>query len=167
MACVARLRESVRPPEGYTLSWTVNAVTDSGEYTTLRVVPLSAGMIVSSCMWQRDRCPGALILMAIPASTFGAVWLLYMLGYHLSPAVWIGFIALLGVDVSAGMLMLLYLDEVCDRDVAVGGLRTIGDLRNTVIEGAARRVRPKFMTMATLVMGLLPVMWSSGVGSKS
>src|SRR6185312_6306884 len=88
-----------------------------------------------------------------------------LLGYNLSIAVWVGMIALLGLDAETGVFMLMYLDLAFDDRVARGELRSVKDLKAAVIEGAVHRVRPKLMTVAALFMGLLPIMWSIGAGS--
>ena len=106
-----------------------------------------------------------IVLLAVPFSAIGAIWLLYLLGYNLSVAVWVGLIALLGVDAETGIFMLLYLDLAYEQARADGRLRSLEDLRQAVIEGAAKRIRPKVMTVATLLLGLIPVMWAMGTGA--
>ena len=90
---------------------------------------------------------------------------LYVLGYNLSIAVWVGIIALAGLSAETGVVMLLYLDRACDTARAEGRLRTLAEFREAVFEGAARRVRPVVMLSATTVLGLLPIMWSTGTGA--
>jgi Cu(I)/Ag(I) efflux system membrane protein CusA/SilA len=104
-------------------------------------------------------------MMAVPFSLLGAFLLLWLLGYHLSVAVWVGIIALAGVDAETGMVMLLYLDVAHDRWKREGRINNIGELEGAVMEGAVQRVRPKMMTVLAILMGLLPIMWSSGTGS--
>jgi Cu(I)/Ag(I) efflux system membrane protein CusA/SilA len=106
-----------------------------------------------------------IVLVAVPFSLVGAFLLLYLLGYHLSVAVWVGLIALAGVDAETGMVMLLYLDVAFDRWRKDGRMKSIADLEGAVMEGAVQRVRPKMMTVLAILMGLLPIMWSSGTGS--
>jgi Cu(I)/Ag(I) efflux system membrane protein CusA/SilA len=101
----------------------------------------------------------------VPFSLLGAFLLLWLLGYHLSVAVWVGIIALAGVDAETGMVMLLYLDVAYGRWRQDGRIRNIGDLEGAVMEGAVQRVRPKMMTVLAILLGLLPIMWSSGAGS--
>src|SRR5205807_1483502 len=91
---------------------------------------------------------------------------LYLLGYPMSPAVWVGLIALLGVDAETGTFMVLYLDLAWQKAVLEGRMRTAADLRHAVISGAARRIRPKFMTVATMFLGLVPILWSTGAGAE-
>jgi Cu(I)/Ag(I) efflux system membrane protein CusA/SilA len=107
----------------------------------------------------------AIVLLAVPFSLIGAVWLLAALGYHLSVAVWVGLIALAGLDAETGVVMLLYLKLAHRQRAAEGRLRTFADLREAIVEGAARRIRPKLMTVLTTMLGLLPVMWSTGTGA--
>ena len=107
----------------------------------------------------------AIVLLAVPFSAIGAIWTVYLLGYHMSVAVWVGLIALLGIDAETGVFMLLYLDDAYERARRDSRLRTRADLREAVLEGAARRVRPKLMTVATMIAGLLPIFWSTGAGA--
>jgi Cu(I)/Ag(I) efflux system membrane protein CusA/SilA len=107
----------------------------------------------------------AIVLLAVPFSAVGAVWFLYLLGYNMSIAVWVGLIALLGVDAETGVFMLLYLDLAYEKASREGHLRTLADLRAAIVEGAPRRLRPKFMTVATMFLGLIPIMWATGTGS--
>src|SRR4029453_2649793 len=99
-------------------------------------------------------------------SAVGAIWYLYLLGYNMSVAVWVGLIALLGVDAETGVFMLLYLDLAYEKAAREGRLRTLADLQVTIVEGAAKRLRPKFMTVATMFVGLIPIMWATGTGSE-
>ena len=98
----------------------------------------------------------AIVLLAVPFSAVGAIWYLYLLGYNMSIAVWVGLIALLGVDAETGVFMLLYLDLAYEKASREGRLRTLADLQATIVEGAAKRLRPKFMTVATMFVGLDP-----------
>jgi Cu(I)/Ag(I) efflux system membrane protein CusA/SilA len=95
----------------------------------------------------------------------GAIWLLYHLGYNMSIGVWVGLIALMGVDAETGVFMLLYLDLAYDEMRKRGRMRNWDDLREAVLHGAVQRVRPKVMTVAVMLMGLLPIMWSEGTGA--
>ena len=93
------------------------------------------------------------------------MWLLYFLGYNMSIAVWVGLIALMGVDAETGVFMLLYLDLAYYGMRDKGMMKTKEDLREAIVEGAVKRLRPKFMTVAVMFMGLVPIMWSTGAGS--
>jgi copper/silver efflux system protein len=107
----------------------------------------------------------ALVLLAVPFSLVGAVWLLFALGYHLSVAVWVGLIALAGLDAQTGVVMLLYLSVAWRERADAGRLRSAADLEEAIVEGAARRIRPKLMTVLTMILGLLPLLWSDGTGA--
>ena len=98
----------------------------------------------------------SIVLLAVPFSAVGAVWFLYLLGYNMSIGVWVGLIALLGVDAETGVFMLLYLDLAYEKARQEGRLSTLADLRAAIVEGAAKRIRPKFMTVATTMLGLVP-----------
>jgi Cu(I)/Ag(I) efflux system membrane protein CusA/SilA len=106
-----------------------------------------------------------IILLAVPFSAIGAIWFLYFLGYNMSIAVWVGLIALMGVDAETGMFMLLYLDLAFHEAQAKGKMRTWNDLREAIVEGAVKRLRPKVMTVGVMFMGLVPIMWSTGAGA--
>ncbi len=161
------LREKLHLPAGYAFSW-------SGQYEAsqrvkerlLTVVPLTLFLIfLLLYLNTRSLTKTMIVLLAVPFSAIGAIWFLYLLGYNLSVAVWVGLIALLGVDAETGIFMLLYLDLAYDQARQEGRLRSLADLRQAVIEGAAKRIRPKFMTVATLLIGLIPVMWAMGTGA--
>ena len=114
----------------------------------------------------RSSVKTAIILMAVPFSAVGAIWLLYMLGYNMSIGVWVGLIALMGVDAETGVFMLLYLDLAYDqRASAEGRMRSLRDLQEAILDGAVKRIRPKFMTVAACSSGLVPIMWSVGAGA--
>ncbi|HEV8246429.1 MAG TPA: CusA/CzcA family heavy metal efflux RND transporter [Polyangiaceae bacterium] len=106
-----------------------------------------------------------IVMLAVPFSLVGAFWLLYLLNYNMSVAVWVGIIALAGLDAETGVVMLLYLTLAYDRHQREGRLVTRDDLRETIVEGAAKRLRPKLMTVATMIIGLVPVLWSTGTGA--
>jgi Cu(I)/Ag(I) efflux system membrane protein CusA/SilA len=106
-----------------------------------------------------------LVMLAVPFSAVGAIWLLYLLGYNVSIAVWVGLIALMGLDAEPGTFMLLFLDLAHDEAKTQGRLRTRDDLVEAIIHGAIKRVRPKAMTVCAAGMGLLPIMWATGTGS--
>ncbi|HTE49465.1 MAG TPA: CusA/CzcA family heavy metal efflux RND transporter [Kofleriaceae bacterium] len=106
-----------------------------------------------------------IVLLAVPFSLVGAVWLLYLLGYNMSVAVWVGVIALAGLDAETGVVMLLYLTLSYRRWKEEGRLRTRADLREAIVEGAAQRIRPKLMTVLTMMIGLIPILWSTGTGA--
>ena len=154
-------------PTGYNLFW-------SGQYEYMQrakqrlmiVVPITLLIIVLIIYLNtRSAIKTAIVLLAVPFSVVGAFWLLYLAGYNLSVAVWIGLIALAGLDAETGVVMLLYLDLAYARWKASGKLRTVADLRDAIYEGAVKRVRPKTMTAAVIIGGLLPILWSQGAGA--
>ena len=108
-----------------------------------------------------------MVLLAVPFSLIGAVWLLWALGYHLSVAVWVGVIALAGLDAQTGVVMLLYLTLAHRRRAEQGRLRSSADLEEAIVEGSAGRIRPKLMTVVAMSAGLLPLLWSDGVGADA
>jgi len=101
-----------------------------------------------------------IVLLAVPFSLVGAFWLLYILGYNMSVAVWVGLIALAGLDAETGVVMLLYLDQAWEKHRAEGRMNTLSDLRAAIKEGAVQRIRPKIMTVSAILFGLLPILWS-------
>jgi Cu(I)/Ag(I) efflux system membrane protein CusA/SilA len=157
----------LRMPAGYTLQW-------SGQYEAMQrvrqrmivVVPLTLFVVAFLLFMNTRSIPKTIIvLLAVPFSAVGAVWLLWALGYNVSIGVWVGLIALLGLDAETGIFMLLYLDLAFDERVARGAMRTREDLRDAIYEGAVKRVRPKVMTVACAFFGLVPIMWSTGAGA--
>jgi Cu(I)/Ag(I) efflux system membrane protein CusA/SilA len=106
-----------------------------------------------------------LVLASLPFAVAGSVWLLALMDYNLSTAVWVGLIAVAGVAAETGIVMVVYLDEAFDRHMREGRIRTAEDVDAAVVEGAAARVRPLIMTVATTVLGLLPLLWEAGVGA--
>jgi copper/silver efflux system protein len=161
------LRSKIELPAGYAWSW-------SGQYEAMQrvrarltiVVPLTLLLIVLLLFLNtRSAIKTSIVLLAVPFSAVGAVWLIHLLGYNMSIGVWVGLIALLGVDAETGVFMLLYLDLAYNQAKQEGRLRTHDDLRQAILQGAARRIRPKFMTAATMLFGLIPIMCSTGTGA--
>jgi len=161
------VREQVKLPAGYAVLW-------SGQYEAMArvrarlasVIPFTLFLVfVLLYLNTRSFAKTAIVLLAVPFSAVGAVWFLYLLGYNMSIAVWVGLIALLGVDAETGVFMLLYLDLAYEKASREGRLRTLADLQAAIVDGAAKRLRPKFMTVATMFVGLIPIMWSTGTGS--
>ena len=130
------------------------------------VVPLTL-FLVSLLLYlnTRSAIETGIVLLAVPFSLIGAFWLLYLLDYNISIGVWVGIIALAGLDAQTGVVMLLYLTLAHRRHVREGRLRDMGDLEDAIVEGAARRIRPKLMTVVAMTAGLLPLLWSSGTGA--
>jgi Cu(I)/Ag(I) efflux system membrane protein CusA/SilA len=106
-----------------------------------------------------------IVFLAVPFSAVGAIWLLHWLGYNTSIAVWVGLIALMGVDAETGVFMLLYLDLAYEEWKKMGRMKSWNDLKEAILHGAVKRVRPKIMTVACMFTGLLPIMWSVGSGA--
>jgi len=113
----------------------------------------------------RSAIETGIVLLAVPFSLIGAIWLLWLLDYNMSIAVWVGLIALAGLDAQTGVVMLLYLRIAHRQREADGTLRNFGDLSDVIVEGAARRIRPKLMTVLAMTAGLLPLLWSTGTGA--
>jgi copper/silver efflux system protein len=130
------------------------------------IIPLTL-LLILVLLYLNTRSPvkTLIVLLAVPFSAVGAVWLLYFLGYNMSIGVWVGLIALLGVDAETGVFMLLYLDLAFAQAKREGRLRNREELRRAVLEGAVKRLRPKMMTVATMFLGLVPIMWATGTGS--
>ena len=132
----------------------------------LMVVPLTLLIIVFILYLNtRSWIKTAIVLLAVPFSLVGAFWLLYLCGYNLSVAVWIGLIALAGLDAETGVVMLLYLDLAYTEWKEKGLLTGPAGLRDAIYHGAVKRVRPKAMTAAVIIAGLLPILWSHGAGA--
>jgi len=130
------------------------------------VIPLTLGIVmVLLYVNTRSVTETAIVMLAVPFSLVGAIWLLYLLHYNVSVAVWVGVIALAGLDAETGVVMLLYLTLAHARWTSEGRLRTREDLREVIVDGAAKRLRPKLMTVATMIIGLAPVLWSTGTGA--
>jgi copper/silver efflux system protein len=157
----------LRIPEGYTIAW-------SGQYENMQhakarlalVIPITLFIIVF-IIFLNTRSMGktAIVLLAVPFSLVGAFWILYLSGYHMSVAVWVGIIALAGLDAETGVVMLLYLDLAYAEAKANGRLRDMPDLKAAIHNGAVKRVRPKAMTALVIIAGLLPILWSHGAGA--
>jgi copper/silver efflux system protein len=161
------VRERVTLPAGYRLVWT-------GQYEHLvraeerlkLVVPVTIGIILLLLYLNFGSLAKSLIvLLSVPFAAIGAIWYLDYLGYNMSVAVWVGIIALAGVAAETGVVMLVYLDEAYERRVREGRMATVHDMREAIMEGAVQRVRPKMMTVAAIMGGLLPIMWTTGTGA--
>ena len=161
------MSQKLQLPPGYTLVW-------SGQFENIQeansrlkwAIPLTLLIIIfllytATRSWFRV----CVVLLAVPFSLVGAVWLLWFLGYHLSLAVWVGVIALAGLDAETGLVMLLYLDNSFERFKAEGCMRNRDDLWHAVHDGAVKRIRPKTMTVAAAFIGLVPLLWATGTGA--
>jgi Cu(I)/Ag(I) efflux system membrane protein CusA/SilA len=154
-------------PSGYSLEW-------SGQYENMLrvrerlklVVPFTLLTIFFLLyMNTKSGVKAGIVMLAVPFSVVGAVWLMYLLDYNVSIAAWVGMIALMGLDAETGVFMLLFLDLAYDDAKAKGRLRSLAELDEAIVHGAVKRVRPKLMTVAAAFMGLMPIMWSTGAGS--
>ena len=160
-------QKSIQLPSGYNIVW-------SGQYEYMLraqqrlmiVVPLTLLLIVLIIYLNtRSAIKTAIVLLAVPFSLVGAFWVIYALGYNLSVAVWVGLIALAGLDAETGVVMLLYLDLAYEQWIREGKMLSLGDLRDAIYHGAVKRVRPKAMTAAVIIAGLVPILWSHGAGA--
>ena len=161
-AASERIRERVQFPSGYYIQW-------AGQFENLQrasqrlliVLPFTLLIIfVLIYLNTKSAVKTTIVLLAVPFSLVGACAFLYFLGYNASPAVWVGLIALAGLDAETGVVMLLYLDHAWDKYRAAGRMNSMSDLHAAVIEGAVQRIRPKIMTICAILFGLLPIMWS-------
>ena len=161
------LGEKVKLEPGYAIFW-------SGQYESMQrvkerlivVIPITLFLILFLLyLSTRSVIKTLIVLLAVPFSAIGAFWFLYLLGYNMSIGVWVGLIALLGVDAETGVFMLLYLDLAYEQAKKEGRLKSLADLQEAIRYGAVQRLRPKFMTVATTFFGLVPIMWAVGTGS--
>ncbi len=161
------VREKVKLPPGAAITW-------SGQYEAMErvskrlllVLP-GTGFLILLLLYLNTRSvvKTLIVVLAVPFSAIGAIWFLYLLGYNMSVGVWVGLIALLGVDAETGVFMLLYLDLAYAQAKKEGRLGTLAELREAIVHGAVKRIRPKFMTVATDFIGLVPILWAMGTGS--
>ena len=163
----AAVNREVQLPASYYLKWT-------GEYEAMQriakrlrlVLPLTLLIIVVLLYLNfRSTVETGIVLFSVPFAAVGSFWLLHLLGYNLSTAVWVGVIALAGVAAETGVVMIVYLNDAFQQARDSGRLQTMADLEAAVIEGAVQRVRPKIMTVLSTMMGLMPIMWTTGTGS--
>src|SRR5213594_4685049 len=157
-----QLGQRIQYPPGYYIQW-------AGQFQYLQeakerlkiVIPFTL-LIIFMLIYisTRSVLKTFIVLLTVPFSLIGAFWLLYLLGYNISVAVWVGLIALAGLDAETGVVMLLYLDQAWEKFRAQGRMNTMRDLHDAVIEGAVSRVRPKIMAVSAILFGLLPIMWS-------
>ncbi len=154
-------------PTGYTMHW-------SGQYENMQrvrerlklVVPITLLLIfVLLYANTKSAFKAGIVMLAVPFSAVGAIWLFHFLGYNVSIAAWVGMIALLGLDAETGVFMLLFLDLSYDDAKARGALKNVGDLDEAIVHGAVKRARPKMMTVMAAFMGLLPILWSTSAGA--
>ena len=156
-------------PAGYSISW-------SGQYEYIQeankrlmvVIPITLVIIIFLLyISTRSIFRTIVVLLAVPFSIVGAIWFLYFLGYHLSLAVWVGVIALAGLDAETGLIMLLYLDISYDKFKKMGRMHNLHDLEMAIHDGAVKRIRPKTMTVMAALFGLVPMMIGSETGADT
>jgi len=159
--------KNIQLPTGYSLIW-------SGQYENMLrvkerlklVIPITIFLIfLLLYMNTRSTFKTLMVMLAVPFSIVGAVWLMYLLGYNVSIAAWVGMIALMGLDAETGVFMLLFLDLSYEDARKHNMLKNKEELQEAVVHGAVKRIRPKMMTVATTFMGLMPIMWSMGTGA--
>ena len=157
----------LKVPAGYSIFWSGQfEYMQRAQQRLLLVIPLTLLIIIfiiylNTKSWIKT----AIVLLAVPFSLVGAFWMIYLFDYNLSVAVWVGIIALAGLDAETGVVMLLYLDLAYDDWKKTGRLNTTADLRDAIYHGAVKRVRPKAMTAAVIIAGLMPILWSHGAGA--
>ena len=165
---IQAVEQQVDFPEGYSIVW-------SGQYEYMQraqqrlriVIPITLLIIFLLLYFNFKNVQESLIVMlSLPFSLVGGIWLLYLLDYNFSVAVGVGFIALAGVAAETGVVMLIYLDHAFKDRLLAGKMRSMKDLYDAIIEGAVERVRPKMMTVTAIMAGLLPIMWGHGTGSE-
>jgi len=159
--------KSLKLPKGYTILW-------SGQYENMLrvkerlkiVIPITI-MLIFGLLYMNTKSAfkAMVVMLAVPFSAVGAVWVLYLLNYHISIATWVGMIALMGLDAETGVFMLLFLDLSYNEYKKKGLLNSIANLKEAIIHGAVKRIRPKIMTVMATGMGLMPIMWSMGTGA--
>jgi Cu(I)/Ag(I) efflux system membrane protein CusA/SilA len=161
-AASQRLAQRIQFPAGYYIQWAGQFQYLQEALQRLKIVVPFTLLIIFVLLYINTRSvtKTAIVLLAVPFSLVGAFWLLYLLGYNMSVAVWVGLIALAGLDAETGVVMLLYLDHAWEHFKAKGRMHSMRDLHDAVIEGAVGRVRPKIMTVCAILFGLLPIMWS-------
>jgi Cu(I)/Ag(I) efflux system membrane protein CusA/SilA len=167
LADAQRAVANLQLPRGTRVAWVGQFQYLERAKATLKVVIPITLMIVCFLIFLNTRSwiETGIVLLAVPFSLVGAIWLVYLLHYNVSVAVWIGMIALAGLDAETGVVMLLYLTLAHRSWQASGRLRTRSGLREAIVEGAAHRIRPKLMTVLTMMIGLVPVLWSTGTGA--
>src|SRR5213082_2776018 len=156
------LNQRIQYPSGYYVEWAGQFQYLQAAKERLKVVVPFTLLIIFVLLYisTRSVTRTLIVLLTVPFSLVGAFWLLYLLGYNMSVAVWVGLIALAGLDAETGVVMLLYLDHAWDKFKSDERIHTIKDLHDAVMEGAVQRIRPKIMTVCAILFGLLPIMWS-------
>ena len=161
------VQQKLTLPTGYSLQW-------SGQYENMLrvrerlklVIPITI-FLIFILLYMNTKSPvkAGIVMLAVPFSLIGAIWFLYLLHYNISIAVWVGMIALMGLDAETGVFMLLFLDLAYYERIREGRMKTYQDLKEAIIHGAVKRIRPKMMTVMAMFMGLIPIMYSMGTGA--
>ncbi|MCY4234063.1 MAG: CusA/CzcA family heavy metal efflux RND transporter [Bacteroidetes bacterium] len=164
----ALINDQISLPEGYSIVW-------SGQYEYIKraqqrlqlVIPITL-LVIFLLLYLNFRSiiESIIVMLSLPFSLIGGIWFLYILDYHLSVAVGVGFIALAGVAAETGVIMLIYLNQAYREKMSQGQMNSLKDLYDSIIIGAVERVRPKMMTVLTIMAGLLPILWGTGTGSE-
>jgi copper/silver efflux system protein len=165
----ATVVRDVKLPAGYYIDWSGRWENQERARQSLQIVLPIVLLVIFTLLYftYHSVAEAAHVLLAVPFALTGGVYLLWLLGYNISVAVWVGFIALFGTAVQTGVVMVIYLEDAVERKRhELGGRLTRAALRDAVIEGAFLRLRPKVMTVSTVVAGLLPIMWSTRVGAE-
>jgi copper/silver efflux system protein len=130
------------------------------------VIPLTLALVVLLLVANfRDVTEALIVLLSVPFSLVGSIWLMWLLGYHVSTASWVGIIALVGLAAETGIIMIVYLDTAFERRLREGRMQDRSDVIWATMEGTVQRVRPKLMTVSTMMFGLVPLLWSQGTGA--
>jgi Cu(I)/Ag(I) efflux system membrane protein CusA/SilA len=160
--------ETISLPTGYSLVWSGQfEYMEKARKTLNLIIPATLVLIfILLYIHFHNITEVVIVMVSLPFSLVGGFWLIYLLGYNLSVAVGVGFIALAGLATETGIVMLVYLDEVFRRRTADGQMTSLSHLHAAIVEGAVERVRPKIMTVATTLIGLLPIMYGTGAGSQ-
>jgi Cu(I)/Ag(I) efflux system membrane protein CusA/SilA len=163
-----RVESEIELPEGYSLIW-------SGQYEYMErakqrlmiVVPLTL-LVIFLLLYMNFRSvqESMLVMLSLPFALVGGIWLVWLYGFNLSVAIGVGFIALAGVAAEIGIIMLTYLDQAYNERVKAGEMNNLADLRQAIYQGTALRIRPIMMTVLSIVIGLLPILWGTGTGSE-
>src|SRR5437016_5126545 len=158
----------VKMPPGYYIEWSGQYENQISAKKRLELVIPVVFLIIFLLLYKTYNSfkEASHVILAVPFALTGGIFLLKLLGYNFSVAVWVGFIALFGTAVQTGVVMVIYLEEAVRRKLAGTGSLTIDGLHQAVMEGALLRLRPKVMTVATVVAGLLPIMWSTRTGAE-
>jgi Cu(I)/Ag(I) efflux system membrane protein CusA/SilA len=155
-------------PAGYNIVWSGQFEQQQEDLSRLKIVLPATLLIIVLLLYFATRSVFRVIviMLAVPFSLVGAIWLLWFLGYHLSGAVWVGMIALAGLDAETGLVMLLYLDTSFEHARKEGRLSSMKEFYEAVYDGAVKRIRPKTMTVAAAFLGLVPLLWAQGTGAE-